>query len=258
MTDEVEIGRAGGQAALAVVPVVGPEAGPVPAGVEGGPTGRDGADADRARQAHRRVLDLEVDDRPVRSERTDQHRQPRVDRPARRHVELQDRRRDGRRGRLVVDEPGVPDDRQSLGRGLDRRLRRDAVLVVAELVGHRRERLHQHDAEVCLGPLHPGRVAQGGELRQGLLEAGEVLGEVVDRHLLGRRFRAARRGRRAVQRGGAVRLERERHLAEEGVELVARDGQEVGGEVPGGSHRERQDRPALAVGAPVASSRRSG
>ena len=247
MANDVEAGRAREQAALAVVPVVGRETGPVPAGVDG--------DADRAREARAGVFDLEVDDGPVRSERTEPQR--RVDRPARcgrrgrRHVELQDGRRDGRRGRLVVDEPGMADDRQPLGRGLERRLRRDAVLIVAEFVGHRRERLHQHDAEVCLRPLHPGGVAQGGELRQCLLEAGEVLGEVVDRHLLVRRLRAARRGRRAVERRGAVRFERERRLVEEGVELGARDGQAVGREVPGGGHRERQDRPPLAVGAPA-------
>ena len=104
------------------------------------------------------------------------------------HVELHEG--GGRqRGRgLVVDEPGVPHQGQPLCRGVERRLGGDAVLQVAQLVRERAQRLHEHDADVGLGPFGPLRVAGRGEVGQRLAEAREVLGQVVDRdRRLGRR-----------------------------------------------------------------------
>ena len=165
-------------------------------------------------------------------------------------VELQEGAGRGGRARLVVDEPGVPDDGTALRRGRERGLGGDPVLQVAELVAGRAEQLGQHHAEVRLVTLDPLRVGAGGVVQQGRAEAGEVLGQVVDQRAAAGQRRAGRR-RGAIQRGRAAGLERERDVSVVGVQDRRGDPQPVAGEIAAEGRAQRQRRPALLVQPPV-------
>jgi hypothetical protein len=218
--DGPHLGGAARQAAAAVVPPVRRD--PVP----------------RGRRRVRLLVEeagpgLEVDRGAVGGQRA--HRQPDGDvaAPAARDVELEPHPRGGRDPRLVVDQAGQPHQRPALRRRLDPGLGRDPVLLVAQIVGERGERLEEHHAEVGLGPLLPGRVAQRREVEEGALEAGEVLGEVVDGGPIVVEGRAGRRIDLAVERRRTAGLEREVDAIEERIERGRGQRQRVDREVAG-------------------------
>ena len=125
----------------------------------------------------------------------------------------------------VIDQPRMPAHRDALARGAQVGLGGDRVLVVAELVGGVRQRLHQCDAEVRHVALLPCRHAQREAVEEQLAEAGIVLRQVVDLRR-GRRWRHARRLVGAVQRLRAVEAEVQRGAGvariEAGIGLPAR------------------------------------
>ena len=109
----------------------------------------------------------------------------------------------------VVDQPRMPAHRDASARGAQVGFGGDRVLVVAEVIGGVRQRLHQRDAEVRHVTLLPRRHVQREAVEEQLAEAGVVLGEVVDLRR-GRRWRHARRLVGAVQRLRAVQAEVQR------------------------------------------------
>ena len=137
----------------------------------------------------------------------------------------------------------------------ERRLGGDPVLLVAEIVGGRRQQLEQHHAQIRLVALDPVRVGAHRIVRERLAEAAEVLGEIIDLRVAARQ-RAGFRGRGAVEAGRALGLEREGHARVVRVQRARRDRQLVGGEVPGVPRRQLQERPAVLVERPIAGGHR--
>lgn len=151
---------------------------------------------------------------------------------------------------VVVDEPSVPAHRRPAACGAEIRFGGDRVLVVTELVAGVRKQLHERDAHVCRTAIAP--VGQGGgeAIEQQSPEARIVLREVVQvrrRTLLGRTLDTCD----AVGVGGAVHLERERHVRQDGIESWRRhvveqrgdQSQRIRREVAGAIDTQRHDRP---------------
>ena len=98
----------------------------------------------------------------------------------------------------VADERQVAAHRDPQPGGLQVRLGARGVLVVAQLVTHPGEQLHDRHADVRLMGFRPRRHDQGQPVHQQLPEAGEVLGQVGQ-------VRLGQDLRRAGRRGGAVK-----------------------------------------------------
>ena len=87
----------------------------------------------------------------------------------------------------VVDEPCVTPHRLPQARGVEVRLGRDRVLVVAQLVADVREQLDQRDPEIGDVPLPPVGDEQREAIEQEAAEGRVVLGEIVDGRLVAER-----------------------------------------------------------------------
>ena len=80
----------------------------------------------------------------------------------------------------VVDQPGMPAQRDAAARGAEVGLGADRVLLVAQVIRGVREHLGQRDAEVGGVRLGPPRREHRQPVQHHLQEAGVVLGQVVD------------------------------------------------------------------------------
>ena len=167
------------------------------------------------------------------------------------HLTLDHGRGGDRGGGFIVDEAGHADERAALRGSQKVGLGGDAVLKVAELVGDGREGLHEHDAEVGFGALLPGGIALSGELREGEVEALEILGEIVDGRERRLRGGAAIVFRGAVEVGRAEDFEGEGRALIHGIERRAGEGESVSREVSRCADRDGKDRVAVGVDRPA-------
>ena len=135
---------------------------------------------------------------------------------------LVDDQRQPRRGLValvdvVVDQAGVPGQRDPLARAEQIGLVHHPVLEVAQLVGSGAEQLEQRLVQVCLAGGLPPRHAAAHPGDQRVDEGIVVLGQVVDRRVGDGRRRGRPVGRAVVEAPGP---ELELDLAKERVDLV--------------------------------------
>ena len=90
----------------------------------------------------------------------------------------------------VVDESGVSSDGGAAPCGLEVRLGRDRVLLVAEVVADVGEVLDQRDAEIRGAAIAPGRDEERQPVEEESPEGWVVLGEVIDLRFVDRRAQA--------------------------------------------------------------------
>ncbi len=126
----------------------------------------------------------------------------------------------------VIDQAGMPPDRDALPSRLQICLVGDSVLEVAELVADVGEKFDQRDAKVRLMPLRPARRDDRQVVEHRLAEAGIVLRHVVDERLGGRR-RGTVGARQAIEAARTSRLEAEIDLREGGIQQATRDDESV-------------------------------
>ncbi len=117
----------------------------------------------------------------------------------------------------VVDEAGVAADGDAAAGGAQIGLRRDGVLLVAQLVADVGEQLDQGGADVGRVALVPVRLEEGEAVEEHPAERPVVLGQPVDGRMLEHR-RRARIGLGAVQLALAHHPEGERHAGQHGVD----------------------------------------
>ena len=116
---------------------------------------------------------------------------------------------------VVVDEPGVARQRDTLTRGREVGLAHHAILEVAQLVGGGGEQVDQHLVVVGLAGARPARHTLGHRHHQRVAEGVVVLRQIVDRRV--GRWRPAGLHRRAVV-GEATGPELEADRAEEWID----------------------------------------
>ncbi|RIH81688.1 hypothetical protein Mrose_03550 [Calidithermus roseus] len=123
----------------------------------------------------------------------------------------------------VVQQPGVPPQRDALPRGAQVGFGGHGVLVVAQVVAHVGQQLHQCHLQVGGRALLPAGHEQGQPIEHQAAEAGVVLGQVIQPGLAQRLGRTLLLGG-AVEVAGALDLEGKLHLGELGVEAGGRSG----------------------------------
>ena len=149
---------------------------------------------------------------------------------------------------LIIDQPGVTAQGNPAARGAEVSFRAGRVLLIAQVVSHIGECLHERDAEIGWGDaLAPAGNEHREAVQHGLRESFEVLGQIVDvgcrrqipedsKHAIGS----------AVARGVAARLERDFDAGELRIEAIrgiggggVRDqGEGIRGEIAGGLQKD--------------------
>ena len=108
----------------------------------------------------------------------------------------------------VVHQPGMAAHGNAFARGVEIGFGGHRILVVAEMVPHIGQHLHQGNADVRHMPLLPIRHHQRQAIQDQLTETCIILGQIVDLRIFFY-FRRADSGRFAIVIAGAVYLETE-------------------------------------------------